>query len=89
MNNLTERFAPDCFHTQHSGATEYATPVNMASMPRLFRLTAIHHSQLGDRRTQCTASLFHEKAALKVSWIVNQPDLRLKSGDLVSPRWLA
>lgn len=67
---------------------ESATPSNLAMMPKLFRLTSIHQLAVDDRSTQCTATLYHDKASLKVSWNVSHPDLRLKSGDLVSPRWL-
>jgi 3'-5' exoribonuclease len=65
----------------------HLTPAHLAMMPRLFRLASIQHTPLDGARTRCTASLYHDQASLKVSWIVNQPDLRLKSGDLVSPRW--
>jgi 3'-5' exoribonuclease len=63
------------------------TPTNLALMPKLFRLTTNHHEPIDERRTQCTATLYHDSASLKVSWTVSNPDLRLKSGDLVSPRW--
>lgn len=67
---------------------EHLTPARLAMMPRVFRLTAIHHDQLDARHTRCTASLYHDQASVKVSWIASYPDLRLKSGDMVSPRWL-
>jgi 3'-5' exoribonuclease len=63
------------------------TPTNLALMPKLFRLTTIEREPVDDRRTQCTATLYHDSASLKVSWTVGSPDLRMKSGDLVSPRW--
>ncbi|MBI3479564.1 MAG: hypothetical protein HY016_04280 [Nitrosomonadales bacterium] len=63
------------------------TPANLALMPKLFRLTSIHHESIDDRHTQCTATLYHDRASLKVKWTFNTHDLRLQSGDLVSPRW--
>ena len=69
--------------------TDHDTPLNLAMMPRIFRLTSIHHKPIDDRHTQCTATLYHDRASLKVSWSVNQPDIRLKSGVLVSPRWFS
>ena len=85
MNNLSEPFVGLEFG-EH--AAEYPTPIKLGMMPRIFRLTSIHHIQLSNKQTQCSASLYHDHASLKVSWIVNQPDIRLKSGTLVSPRWL-
>lgn len=66
---------------------EKTTPTNMAMMPRIFRLTSINFAPIDDRNTRCTATLYHDSAAINVSWTVNRPDLRLNSGDLVSPRW--
>jgi 3'-5' exoribonuclease len=83
VNNLSGLLFPDT-----AVVAEHLTPVNLAMMPRIFRLTSIYHAQLNDKRTLCTASLNHDKTAIKVSWMSNQPDLRLKTGDLVSPRWL-
>lgn len=84
MNKLIEPFMPE-----HSvSLAEYESPINIAMMPRVFRLTTINHVLIGDRRTQCIATLYHDHAAIKVCWIVSQPDVRLKSGVLVSPRWL-
>jgi 3'-5' exoribonuclease len=84
MNKLV-----DTLHvTSTNDVAEHDTPLNLAMMPRIFRLTSIHHTAIDDRRTQCTATLYHDKASLKVSWSVTHPDMRLKSGVLVSPRWL-
>lgn len=66
---------------------EVLAPASLGLMPRIFRLVSIHREQEGARRTRCTATLFHEKAALRVSWTTGTPDLRLKPGELVSPRW--
>ena len=84
MNNLSEQFVSV---NDTAELMELSTPVNLAMLPTMFRLTTIHHAQLDDKCTQCIASLHHDKAALKVKWTLNRPDLRLKSGDLVSPRW--
>lgn len=63
------------------------TPTNQVAMPKIFRLTTIHQEIIDPRRTRCTATLYHDRASINVSWTVSKPDLRLKSGDLVSPRW--
>ncbi len=85
MNNMSEQLQviDDIVELRES-----PTPTNIAMMPKVFRLTSIRHVQLNDKCTQCTATLYHDKAALKVKWALNHPDLRLNSGDLVSPRWL-
>ncbi len=67
---------------------EDLAPADLALLPRVYRLVLIHREQIGERRTRCTATIFHEKAALRVGWVAGAPDLRLKPGDLVSPRWL-
>ena len=63
-------------------------PATLDRLPRVYRLLSISRKQVGGRRTLCAATIFHEKAALRGSWVVGTPDLRLKPGDLVSPRWL-
>ena len=85
MNNLLEPLAG---LAPASIGAEQKTPTNIAKMPCIFRLTSIQRIQMEGRQSRCTASLYHEQASIKVSWIVNQPDIRLKSGVLVSPRWL-
>ena len=85
MNNLSE---PHVGLAYPSMVAEQKTPSNIAMMPCIFRLTSIHYIQMEGRKSRCTASLYHEFASIKVSWIVNQPDIRLKSGVLVSARWL-
>lgn len=84
MNNLS---APFVGSSSTAIAAEQEAPTNLAMMPRIFRLTSINHAQLSNRQTRCTASLFHNQASIKVVWMASQPDIRLKSGDLVSPRW--
>jgi len=85
MNNLAEPFVKSFSEPSQS---EQETPLNLAMMPRIFRLTSMNHVQLNCKQTRCTASLFHNQASIKVSWMASQLDTRLKSGDLVSPRWL-
>jgi 3'-5' exoribonuclease len=85
MNNLSEPLAG---LVPMSIVAEQKTSTYIEMMPCIFRLTSIHHIQMEGRQSRCTASLYHDHASIKVSWIVNQPDIRLKSGVLVSPRWL-
>ncbi len=66
---------------------EELAPATLDRLPRVYRLLSISRKQIGERRTLCAATIFHEKAALRVSWVAGTPDLRLKPGDLVSPRW--
>ncbi|MBI3479561.1 MAG: metal-dependent phosphohydrolase [Nitrosomonadales bacterium] len=80
MNKLYE-FSQQVIHP----VDDQDTPTNLAMMPKLFRLT--ENEPMDDRRTQCTATLFHDSASLRVHWIASTPDMRLKSGDMVSPRW--
>ena len=86
MNNLTEPFI-GLNSTRKQGA-EYLEPNNIAAMPSIFRLTSIQHVPIDERRMRCTATLYHERAALTVAWVTRHPDIRLISGALVSPRWL-
>lgn len=83
MNKLYEFDAP-VIHP----VDDEDTPNNIAMMPKVFRLITIDHERIDDRRTLCTATLYHEKASLRLCWNCSHPDSRLKSGDLVSPRWL-
>ena len=62
-------------------------PRNPSMLPKIYRLTSIRNDQ-DERLTLCTATLYHERAKMKVSWTTSKPDLRLKVGDLVAPRWL-
>lgn len=66
---------------------EELAPATLDRLPTVYRLLSISRKQIGERRTLCAATIFHEKVALRVSWVVGTPDLRLKPGDLVSPRW--
>ncbi len=66
---------------------EYATPSDISAMPTIFRVTTIRHTTVDRRRTESTATLFREQAAIKVTWSGATPDLRIRPGGLVSPRW--
>ncbi len=74
--------APD-----HDLAEELSTPLGLELMPKIFRLTSIQQTVFDARHTDCTATLFHNKAQLKVKWHARHPDHRLKPNLLVSPRW--
>lgn len=56
-------------------------------LPAVFRMTSFSHQQLDAKTTECTASLYHEQASLRVIWLCKQPDLRMQPGVLVSIRW--
>lgn len=71
---------------QEQMGEEFA-PANLGLLPRVFRLALIEHEKEGERQTRYTATLFHEKAALRVCWVTGTPNPRLKLGELVSPRW--
>jgi 3'-5' exoribonuclease len=66
---------------------ENLTPEGIRAMPTLFRMTSLKRAPLHPKGYQMTATLFHERASLTVTWYVNQPDVRLKPGALVSPRY--
>ena len=66
---------------------ELLTPTDLPSLPKVFRLTSLRIEVIDHKRTESTATLFHEKAALKVRWMMPRPDSRLLPGLLVSPRW--
>ena len=71
MNNQSEQFLEDY---EQAEMLEFPAPVNLSMMPRVFRLTSIQHEQLDDKRGHYTATLYHDKAALKVYWTVSRPD---------------
>jgi 3'-5' exoribonuclease len=83
MSNLMEAFIQT-----DAAPVEFSETNQLATMPRIFRLTTIQHSVIDERRMRCTATIYHERASLSVSWVVSQIDIRLRSGTLVSPRWL-
>lgn len=64
-------------------------PNDVSKLPKIYRLTFYKHEQIEAKRTQCTATLYHDRAAIQVSWVTSMPDLRLKAGVLVSPRWFS
>jgi 3'-5' exoribonuclease len=64
-------------------------PHNQSMLPKTYRLTSIQYDMVDGKRTLCIATLYHDKACMRVCWTVSKPDFRMKSGSLVSPRWLA
>ena len=66
---------------------EYIFPQDMPMMPRVFRLTDIISTETEQGHTM-TAQLYHDRASLTATWTARHPDVRLRSGVLVSPRWV-
>lgn len=66
---------------------EGKTPMNLAALPTRFRLTSLVTRAGDDQSWVTTATLFHERASLKVRWTLSRPDSRLRVHQLVSPRW--
>lgn len=63
------------------------TNFDLPSLPQVFRLTSYRAKVIDHKHTECTATLFNEKASLKVRWTTARPDTRIKPNQLVSPRW--
>lgn len=63
-------------------AVEPVTPTtpNGPGFPVVFRVTQFAFRATDEKRYECTATLFHEQASLKVRWIARQPDVRLNGG---------
>lgn len=66
---------------------EIKIPQDLPTLPSTFRLTSYSAKVIDHKSTECTATLFHEKASLKVRWTTARPDNRIKPNLLVSPRW--
>lgn len=62
--------------------------LDLPSLPYIFRLTAYTAKVIDHKLTECTATLFHERASLKVRWTTARPDARIRPNLLVSPCWL-
>lgn len=60
---------------------------DLPMLPSVFRLTSLSVKVIDHKSTQCTATLFHEQASLKVRWTTVRADARLKPNQLVSIRW--
>lgn len=60
---------------------------DLPMLPSVFRLTSLSVKVIDHKSTQCTATLFHEQASLKVRWTTARADARLKPNQLVSIRW--
>jgi 3'-5' exoribonuclease len=58
------------------------------TMPGILRIQSIERTLADDGvQVRSAATLFHERAALKVSWTSRQTDIRLRRGSLVRIRW--
>ena len=68
-------------------AAELPAPLALPQMPSIFRLTSLRCTAADNGVYQCTATLFHERAAIRVYWPSSRPEIRIHAGDLVSPRW--
>ena len=67
----------------------FPTPIDLPMLPQYFRLTSLQSTTNQAGITSHVATLFHEKASLKVQW--NSPSLpaTLGVGSIVSPRWFS
>ena len=63
------------------------TNLELPTLPTIFRLTSYAAKVFDCKHTVCTATLFHERASLKVRWTTARPDARIRTNQLVSPRW--
>lgn len=60
---------------------------DLPMLPAIYRLTSMTVRGDGQKGVCCTATLFHEKAALKVQWVMPEKAVQPRVNDLVSPRW--
>lgn len=65
-----------------------SSPLDLPSMPAAFRLTSLRSAQTRLGLTHW-ATLFHERASLKVQWTGRSHSSGLHVGAIVSPRWWA
>lgn len=75
--------------TNKNAPINFPAPSSIPEMPAIYRVTTIRHTRIDTRRTESTATLFHEKAAIRVTWTSGKPDSRITVNDIVSPRWQA
>ncbi|MCX7176022.1 MAG: HD domain-containing protein [Proteobacteria bacterium] len=59
-----------------------------AKLPPIFRVTSIERLPVDNRNHRVSAKLYHEEAALAVTWIAPTVDVRITKGSLVGIRWL-
>ena len=67
----------------------YPTPLDLCNLPQFFRLTSLRSMTTSNGCTSHVATLFHEKASLKVAWITSDRSAPLPVGSIVSPRWFS
>jgi 3'-5' exoribonuclease len=83
MHNLID-FETPVLHPLDDG--DY--PTHLSRMPKIYRLVSIQYEAMDGKQARCTATLYHDRAMMKVSWTASRPDIRLRQGVLVSIRWL-
>lgn len=67
----------------------YPTPLDLPNLPQFFRLTSLRSMTDRTDGTSHVATLFHEKASLKVVWSASNRSGTLQVGSIVSPRWFS
>ena len=58
-----------------------------AGLPWIFRIVSIERRPLANHLKRNIAHLYHDQAAVSVTWDTTKVDERLSAGSLVSPRW--
>ncbi|NMG27980.1 HD domain-containing protein [Aromatoleum evansii] len=56
-------------------------------LPLVFRIQSIARLPFDAKAIRTCATLFHERATIRVEWLSQHPDVRLTVGSLVSIRW--
>lgn len=56
-------------------------------LPLIFRVVEIDSQETANGKHEIVAEIFHENASLRVKWLADTYDARLKKGCLVSIRW--
>lgn len=64
-----------------------ASDVVVERLPQVFRLQSIERLPFDARHVRNCATLFHERASVRVEWLSRHPDVRLTAGSLVAIRW--
>lgn len=74
--------------TEHHLPVPSAAPDRLVEkLPTVFRLQSIERLPFDERDVRNCATLFHERASLRVEWLSRHPDVRLTAGSLVAIRW--
>lgn len=56
-------------------------------LPKVFRIQSIERLPFDQKNIRTCATLFHERATIRVEWLSRHPDVRLAAGSLVAIRW--